>query len=238
MSTLNKVTVALVSVFATAAVTAASLDLRQEYKHDDGSYASRVKIGSSVGNHYFGVEAKQKGKPFSDLEAGDNEFEYGYNFNLDEHWRIQTSMPITFGGGQTTYKPQVRVQYKFDSGLTAKMRYRHEFRNYAGDRTATGRDGDEHGSLNRSKLTANLDYNWNNWQFGAEANYAEDVFNKDWRMGTNERYEWDYNFKIGYKESDWAWRPYVEFGNVQCTSDSLCDSGRQLRSRVGVTYSF
>ncbi|MFA0439081.1 porin [Vibrio sp. 10N.286.49.C2] len=236
MSTFNKVTVALVSVMAAASVSAASVDFRQEYKNESGDYASRVKIGSSVGNHYFGVEAKQKGKPFSDLEAGDNEFEYGYNFQLDDHWRVQTSMPITFGNGQTTYKPQVRVHYKFDSGLTAKMRYRHEFRNYAGDNTATGRDDEQHGSLNRSKLTANLDYNWNAWQLGAEANYANDLINKEWKMGTNEEYEWDYNFKIGYKEADWDWRPYVEMGNVQYSNGD--EKGRQLRARVGITYSF
>ncbi len=57
-------------------------------------------------------------------------------------------------------------------------------------------------------------------------------------MGNNGKYEWDYNLKIGYKESGWKWRPYIELGNVQCTSSSCDDDTRQLRSRIGITYSF
>ncbi|MCG9554991.1 oligogalacturonate-specific porin KdgM family protein [Vibrio sp. Isolate31] len=57
-----------------------------------------------------------------------NEFEYGYKFNINEHWLIQPSMTVTFRSDSGTYKPQVRVQYSFDSGLKAKLRYRHEFR--------------------------------------------------------------------------------------------------------------
>ncbi|MDG3086310.1 oligogalacturonate-specific porin KdgM family protein [Vibrio hannami] len=218
---------ALVAV-AASSVSAASLDFRQEYKHDTEDYASRVKIGSSVGNHYFGVEAKQKGKPFSEWEAGDNEFEYGYRFNINEQFTLIPSMPVTFGGDSVTYKPQIRAQYKFDSGITAKLRYRHEFRNFNSD---SGKD-----DIDRSKFTANLDYNWDNFQFGFEANYEDNLTNflGDWYENSSTDHGWDYNLKIGYKEADWAWRPYVEFGNVSSSGDD----NRQLRSRVGITYSF
>ncbi|MPW36388.1 oligogalacturonate-specific porin KdgM family protein [Vibrio sp. B1Z05] len=234
MKALNKVTLALITTVAAASVSAASVDFRQEYKHEDESYASRIKIGSSVGNHYFGLEAKQTGKPFSEWGSADNEFEYGYNFKLDDHWRITTSMPITFGNDRITYKPQVRVQYKFDSGLTTKLRYRHEFRDYA--------DSTDKDSVNRSKITGNIDYNIGALQLGFEANYAEDMFNDDkWFGGDTAKRtnEWDYNIKVGYKEKDWSWRPYFELGNVQYSNGpSSTNSDRQLRTRVGVTYSF
>ena len=225
MKKYNKIALAVVSTIFAGSLAAASLDVRQEYKHDSESYASRVKIGGGVGNHYFGVEAKQKGQPFSEWESGDNEFEYGYKFQVTDHWLIQPSMPITFSSDKVTYKPQVRVQYAFDSGVKAKLRYRHEFRDY------TDESGES--SEQKSKVTGNLEYNYENLQLGFEANYEKGL--DDQVYFNNKDMNWDMNLKIGYKEADWAWRPYVEFGNVSVSSTS---DDRQLRSRVGVTYSF
>lgn len=225
MKKYNKIALAVVSTLFAGSLAAASLDVRQEYKHDSESYASRVKIGGGVGNHYFGVEAKQKGQPFSEWESGDNEFEYGYKFQVTDHWLIQPSMPITFSSDKVTYKPQVRVQYAFDSGVKAKLRYRHEFRDY------TDESGES--SEQKSKVTGNLEYNYENLQLGFEANYEKGL--DDQVYFNNKDMNWDMNLKIGYKEADWAWRPYVEFGNVSVSSTS---DDRQLRSRVGVTYSF
>ncbi|CAH0528726.1 oligogalacturonate-specific porin KdgM family protein [Vibrio hippocampi] len=240
MHSFNKIAIGVISVVAVSSVSAASLDFRQEYRNKQDQYNSRVKISGSSGKHFFGLEAKQTGKPFSDIERGDNEFEYGYRFDLDKHWRIQPSMPITFANGNTTYKPQVRVQYKFDNGLTAQLRYRHQFRNYSEDNTTTGRDGEKYGYVNSSKITANLNWNVGYWQFGLEGNYDEDFISDKWSKGTNGQYEWDYNLKVGYKQKGWDWRPYFELGNIGCASSACEDDrgSRQLRSRVGITYSF
>ncbi|MPW36389.1 oligogalacturonate-specific porin KdgM family protein [Vibrio sp. B1Z05] len=231
----HQITLFITATVVAASVNAASVDYRQEYKHNDKAYASRVKVGSSVGNHFFSLEAKQTGKPISDWQAADNEFVYGYNFKVNKKWRITPSMPITFGNDRVTYKPQVRVQYKFDSGLTSKLRYRHEFRDYTGDKS----DKD---SIDRSKITGNLDYKIGALQLGFEANYAQDFFHdNEWFGGKSAKRhnEWDYNVKIGYKEASWSWRPYIELGNVQYSSGpSATNSNRQLRTRVGLTYSF
>lgn len=226
MKTCVKTAAVIGSLILANSAFAASLDIRQEYKHDSESYASRVKIGGSTGNHNFSVEAKQKGKPFSEYEAGDNEFVYSYNIDLDSHWRIQPGMPVTFGGDSVTYKPQVRVQYKADSGLTAKLRYRHEFRQYNSDSSSD--------DFQKSKITANLDYAIEQIQLGFETNYEKRLDNKS-PLFDNKDHNWDANLKIGYKIDDSAWRPYVEFGNVSVSSTS---DDRQLRSRAGITYSF
>ncbi|MFM2587118.1 oligogalacturonate-specific porin KdgM family protein [Vibrio sp. TBV020] len=238
MKTRNQIALAIAATLFAGSISAASLDFREEYKHDSEDWAGRIKIGGNTGNHFYGVEMKHTGN-LSELQRGDSEFEYGYNFKLDDNWRITTSMPITFGNEAVTYKPQVRVQYKFDSGITTKLRYRHEFRNYADGKTSTGLDGQQHDSLNAGKITGNIEYNWNAWQFGLEGNYKEDFFSDEWKLGNRDgKYEWDYNMKIGYKAEGWDWRPYVEFGNVQCNSSCDDSSSRQLRSRIGVTYSF
>lgn len=238
MNSRKQVTLAVATTLFAGSISAASLDFRQEYKHDSEDWAGRIKIGGNTGSHYYGVEMKHSGN-LSELQRSDSEFEYGYHFDLDDQWRVSTSMPITFGDKAVTYKPQVRVQYKFDSGITTKLRYRHEFRNYASGTTSTGLDGEEHDFLDAGKITGNIEYNWNSWQFGFEANYKEDFFNDTWNLGNRDgKYEWDYNFKLGYKNGDSNWRPYVEFGNVQCNSTCTDSASRQLRSRVGITYSF
>lgn len=221
-----KNTLIIGTLFATSTAFAASIDIRQEYKHESESYASRIKMDGSTGNHNYSIEAKQKGKPFSEYEAGDNEFVYSYNINLDSHWRIQPGMPITFGSDSVTYKPQVRVQYKADSGLTAKLRYRHEFRDYTSESSSD--------NFQKSKITANLDYTIEQIQLGFETNYEKRLDNKQ-PLFDNKDYNWDMNLKVGYNIEDTAWRPYVEFGNVSVSSDS---DKRQLRSRAGITYRF
>lgn len=243
MTKYNKIAMAIAATLFAGSVTAASLDFREEYKAGNDDTAGRIKIGGSTGNHYFGIEMKHSGLlDIDDLHSIANEFEYGYNWDINDKLRFQTAMPITLTDTSTTYKPQVRVQYKFDNNITTKFRWRQEFRNYSDDNSTTDRNGDEQTSLNRTKLTANIDYTLNNFQFGLEGNYAEDFFNSEWKSGNQEsgEYEWDYNFKFGYKIPNSAWRPYLELGNVQCNSGCGAgdESGRQLRTRAGITYSF
>ncbi|WP_153448845.1 oligogalacturonate-specific porin KdgM family protein [Vibrio algicola] len=226
--------VLLASTAVTA--TAASLDYRHEYKFGNNQNADRIKIGGSTktetGQHNYSVEMKFSGKEgnygYNDMERGDSEFLYSYKYNIDEHWYVEPGMPITFGDESVTYKPQVRVGYKFDNGIVTKLRYRHEFRDY----TESKNNGD---TYQKSKITYNLDYTWNNMiQLGFEANYEIAHEGDDWKLWDDSNKGYDYDLKIGYK-NDSNWRPYVQFGNVGVSSKT---DQRQLRSRVGITYSF
>jgi len=228
--------IGIATMLSAFSVSSATLDFREEYKHDENDWAGRVKIGGGAGNHFFGVEMKYTGN-LSNLEGSDNEFEYGYKYTINDRIKVSPGVLVNFGDTSVTYKPQVRLEYLFDNGVAIKIRYRHEIRNYSAGNTSTGRDGESHDSLGRSKLTGNITYQWEFLQFDFEANYAEDFINKEWKMGTNDEYEWDYNLKVGFKNST-KWRPYIEFGNVQCTSTIDCNSSRQLRSRIGATYTF
>ncbi|CAH0526750.1 oligogalacturonate-specific porin KdgM family protein [Vibrio hippocampi] len=244
MNKISKVAVATATLIAATSASAVSIDFRQEYRNEQDQYNSRFKMAGSVDNHYFGLEIKQTGKPFSEIEWADNEFEYGYKFKVTKKFTVTPSMPITFGEKKTTYKPQVRVQYKFNNLITTKLRYRHEFGVCAEsveEKCFTYRDGTTKAdNANRSKLTANISGKWNSFFYDVEANYAEDFFNSDYKMGTNGEYDWDYNFKLGYNFKEWNLSPYMELGNIGCSSSSCGDDqgGRQLRSRVGIKYSF
>ncbi|OEF23308.1 oligogalacturonate-specific porin KdgM family protein [Vibrio rumoiensis] len=239
MFKLNKITLAATTLLlATSAVSvnAASLDYRHEYKHDTESNGDRIKIGGStkveLGTHYYSVEMKFNGKDgsygYQDLERGDSEFEYSFKYFVNDNFYLQPGMPITMGDQRVTYKPQLRVGYEFDSGITAKLRYRHEFRDFT--------DEKENGETwQKSKVTANLTYTWNSTvQFDFETNYEKAREGDNWLLYDGKDWNYDYNLKVGYK-NDSNWRPYFELGNVSVSSKS---DERQLRSRVGLTYSF
>ena len=82
----------------------------------------------------------------------------------------------------------------------------------------------------RHRLTANVNYSMENWRFGLEGNYYKadgyDIYDND---DTN----YELNASIRHMMGQWA--PYVEFGDV---STSSTKATRELRSRVGLTYSF
>lgn len=210
---------------------AATIDFRHEYKSDSQANANRIKISGSSGNDYFSVEMKYSGSEgsgggFNNLERGDSEFEYGHKFKLNDKWLIQPSMPITMGNEKTSFKPQVRVYYYFDSGITAKVRYRYKYTHYTDD---NGSDSQRLG-----EITTNLTYTWDKLvQLDFESDYSKSY--DGIAQFNNKDYNYYYNLKLGYKIPNSKWRPYVEFGNVSVSSSS---DERQLRSRLGITYSF
>ncbi|WP_261836433.1 oligogalacturonate-specific porin KdgM family protein [Vibrio ishigakensis] len=240
MKTINKVTIALLTTVAAASVNAGSLDYRAEYKHESETYAQRIKIGSSVkisdpAKLYFSVEQKfqsnDTGDFWNEVERGDSEFDWGVAYNLDKNWYIQPGMPITFADNKTTYKPQFRIGYKADFGLTTALRYRHEFQKFTADKN----DGD---TIQQGKITLTGSYKftdeaWKNLQLSYEANYNHNY--DDVILSNNDNWEWDLGVKIGYKIDNF--RPYVEFWNIKGDDGKTTDD-RQLRTRVGITYSF
>lgn len=228
MSTLNKVTVALVSVFATAAVSAASLDIRTEYKHTNEQHATRIKMGDSIGNFYYSGELKFKGEDgafLKDLQNNGWELDLGYRFKINDNWTIQPGMPIEARSAGMTYKPQLRVTYALDSveGLSLSGRYRYDIRQNNGEDAQNER---------RHRLTANINYSVNEWRFGLEGNYYKAA--TDGYILYNGK-DTNYELNATARRSFGQWAPYVEFGDVNV--DSVTDR-RELRSRLGVTYSF
>ncbi|MDN3681749.1 oligogalacturonate-specific porin KdgM family protein [Vibrio tapetis subsp. quintayensis] len=234
MKNINKITIALTTTLLACSVSAASIDYRHEYKHEQKRHADRIKIGGSSNDFYFGVEMKFNGAQnddgsqdlYKNLQRGDSEFDFGYKHKIDDKWFVQPGMPITFSSEKVTFKPQVRVGYKFDSGVQAKLRYRHEFQQY------TEQSGDD--NRQKSKITGNLDYSYEQFQFGFEGNY-EIAQTDGYKLFNDGDTNYELNFKVGYKIPDTAWRPYVEVGNASVSSST---DQRQMRTRVGMTYSF
>ncbi len=170
-------------------------------------------------------------------------------YTIDKNWYLQVGMPIAWdwdepnaNGGdwklkKVTYKPQLRVGYKFDSGLTTTLRYRHEindFRNHEMFGDKDNETGERLANGHKSKITHTGSYKVDslpNLYLAWEANYLKSHNNvlqydsKDW--------EWDAGIKFGYKFD--SIRPYAEIWTSDISSTS---SDREAKYRLGITYSF
>ncbi|GAM58749.1 hypothetical protein JCM19231_4805 [Vibrio ishigakensis] len=248
----NKIAFAVVATLLAGAANAGSLNYRAEYKHDEKTYAQRVKIGESVNiadktKLYFSVEQKFQSNDTTDfwkeVERGDSEFDWGIRYDLNKQWYFQPGMPITFGNERTTYKPQLRVGYRSSFGLTTALRYRHEFREYTSSSTDNRRltDGTSAAAAGKTfqegKWTLTGSYRFSNpslknLRLSYEANYMHNYDDVVIFNDTNEN--WDLGGIIGYQFGNI--RPYMEFWNVKGKGSNNDD--RQLRTRIGVAYSF
>ncbi|MFA0086811.1 hypothetical protein BCU70_03965 [Vibrio sp. 10N.286.49.C2] len=245
----SAVGVALVLLAGSAAAT--NLDYRAEYKHTDEKYAHRIKISDSTevfgGKLGLGVEQKFQSEDQTDfwknVSRGDSEFSWDWTKKFDDsNWYIQPGMPVTFGSNKTTWKPQFRVGYRADFGLTTALRYRHEFQVYdstAGTKTTT--DGSKltvaDSTVQQGKWTLTGAYKFSqeslkNLKLSYEANLNKNYDNV--RLANGKDWEWDLGLKIGYKFD--AFTPYMEFWTVD--EGSSAEDNRQLRTRLGVKYSF
>lgn len=214
-------------IFSTGA-SAVTLDFRHELKHHTDQHASRVKVSDSIGMFYYGLEAKFSGDrredgsqdAFSDLGRGDSEIDWGIKHSLDDNWYIQPGMPIAFGDGNYSLKPQLRVGYRADSiPLTTSLRYRRQFTSYSED------SSDDY-VLN--KITLKMDYSQGPYRYWFEANYNH---NEDRNIFDNSRTSYD--AQIGAGRRFGAWMPYFDISDVGVGSDT---DTRQLRSRVGIKF--
>ncbi|PMO56414.1 hypothetical protein BCT06_03675 [Vibrio breoganii] len=251
----NKIALAVVATLFAGAASAGTLDYRTEYKHDDEKWAHRAKIGSSVkiadpAKLYFSIEQKWQSEANEDktvdfwnnTSRGDSEFDWGVQYKINKNWYVQPGMPITFGSNKTTYKPQLRVGYKANFGLTTALRYRHEFQDY--DSTATDFtdvNGDKivraDKTMQQGKWTLTGSYKFSNPTFknlklSYEANYVKSYENE--RKANNEDWEWDLGVIVGYQIDNF--RPYMEFWTVD--QGSSAEDNRQLRTRIGLKYAF
>lgn len=218
--------IALSAIIAAGQVNAASIDFRHEYKGKSEQHSSRVKINESIGNFSISGELKFRSPKeagfFEDLSNNGWELDLGYRFKINDNWSIQPGMPIEGRSDGMTYKPQLRATYAFDSidGFSLSGRYRHDIKMYS-----DGRD-----TQNRHRFTGNASYKMDEWEFGLELNYYKA---EGYELFDNKDTNYENNLTIRYRPG--AWSPYIELGDVSMSSET---DERELRSRVGISYSF
>lgn len=227
-STLTIITTSLLS----ANIYAASIDFRHEYKGKSEQHASRIKMSNTFENNLsVDLELKFKGADgefMNDLQQNGSELALSYKYAINNEWALQPGMPIEFGTNVTTYKPQFRVTYTPEAieGLSVSGRYRLDIKSDHGEASA---DID---NKFRDRYTFNLGYSIDKLSLGLEMNYYQS-HDSSYILYDGKDTNYENNVTASYKMGNWT--PWVEFGDVNRDSNS---DVRELRSRVGIRYSF
>jgi len=242
----NKLIFAVATSVLASSAFAAQIDFRHEWKADDHKEASRVKISTgfnidSVENlkTNLGLEMKfasfDRTKTFENTELTETELDLGLTYTMGK-WQIKPGMPIALTERKRTFKPQIRVVYKSDFGLTTALRYRHEFANYSDptDGDTNAETGNKENTPQKSKITLSGSYKVKslpNLKLSYETNYI-----KSWdhvKQFDNKDWEYDAGVTVGYQFGDW--RPYAE---LWTNDEGSSTSKRQAKYRLGVKYKF
>jgi len=241
----NKIAIALSTAIIASAASAAQIDFRHEWKSVDHKEASRVKLstGFKIDDQWktnLGVEMKfasfDRTKTLKDTELTETELDLGATYKINKHWEFKPGMPIAMTDRKTTFKPQVRMVYKADMGLTTALRYRHEFANYS-DPTDGDTDMETGNKVNKpqkSKVTLTGGYKVKslpNLKLNYEANYVKSLDNVKQFDGND--WEYDVGLIVGYQLGNW--RPFAEIWDVDQSSST---ADRQLKYRLGIKYKF
>jgi len=228
---LTKFTIAVATTTVISAnAFASSIDFRHEYKSDSKQHASRVKMATTFENNLsVDVELKFKGddgKFMQDLQNNGSEIGINYKHTINSEWAIQPGMPIEFGDNGATYKPQLRLTYTPGGidNLSLSGRYRLDIK--------PGQSTDTVDNKYRDRYTFNAGYKIDNLSLGLEMNYYKS-HDSSYKLYDGKDSNYENNLTASYQVGDWT--PWIEFGDVQVNNYS---DDRELRSRVGIRYSF
>ncbi|MFU0447768.1 oligogalacturonate-specific porin KdgM family protein [Pseudocitrobacter faecalis] len=218
---------------ASFAASAVTVDLRHEFidgGKTDKSNADRVSVSHRFANGFgFSVEAKWKSggdntdKPYADFIGNGHEESISWQWKANKNFSVTPGFNIESNDSRSIYKPNLRVQYSFDSGFYVAARYRYDYTRYPSN---AGKDDDK---VNRGDAWAG--YVFGDWR--TELNYVYARSSEGTARNNNKPYSQEYNVKLAYRW-DKNWAPYGEVGNVGVNDRN----DRQTRFRVGVAYTF
>lgn len=239
----NKIALAVSATLISSAAFAVQIDYRHEYKAESETHANRIKLGSGfkINDDWktnVGIEMKfasdDAKDAFSNVKLTETELDLGATYKVNKNWELRPGMPVAMTSTRTVFKPQMRVVYKADMGLTTALRYRYEIGNYIDGEGKTGMDGVYTERTTQSKATLTGSYKIESMpdlKLNYEANYWKS--HNDLRTFDNGDDNYDAGIIVGYQLGDW--RPY---GEIWDSSVSSSTDQRQIKYRIGVKYKF
>ncbi|EDV0071423.1 hypothetical protein XZ90_001448 [Salmonella enterica subsp. enterica] len=221
--------IASLMVFSSC-LQAATIDYRHEYSDRTRINKDRIAIIETLPNGIgFYVDASvksggvdgEKDKFLSDLVTNAIELGASYNYKITDRVTLQPGFIFESGQDTSIYKPYLKVQYNFDSGIYAAGRYRYDYARktaYHNDDEKTNRF-DTFIGYTFDKLKLEYDFTW---------------MDSDKIKYDNKKTNYEHNVALSWKLNK-SFTPYVEVGNVAVKTNS---DERQTRYRVGLQYNF
>lgn len=213
-----------------SSLQAATIDFRHEYADSTRINKDRLAIIETLpGGVSLYVDASVKSggvnneqdKFLSDLVSNAIELGVSYNYKLTNNIVLQPGLIFESGTDTSIYKPYLRMQYNFDSGIYIAERYRFDY---------------------ARKTTDNIDDEKTN-RFDTFFGYSNDLlkteYNFTWMDSdqikfNNTKTNYEHNVALLWKLNK-SFTPYVEVGNVAVNKIS---DDRQTRYRIGLQYHF
>ncbi|MDA7747238.1 oligogalacturonate-specific porin KdgM family protein [Psychromonas sp.] len=243
----NKLIFAVGAVVLSSAVSATSLDLRQEFKEKfiDGekqmTYASRLKLGDSFVPFESVKALKYKVSMEMKFDSAESEEFYRDTYLTETelglemaykigNWSLEPGMPISFASSKMTFKPQFKAGYTFKkAGVNTALRARYEIRD----------EEDDAKNYRAVKITwtgkVKIPYD-KNIKFGWEGNYSRKTsgYNADSDVTNGTPHFYDFGIIVGYQLGNW--RPYAEVWTIDDEETGKTTTQRQAKYRVGINY--
>lgn len=225
-----------------------SFKINSDWKYSTGL---EIKLNSDDVKEKANGETTQSyaAQPFKDLYVYEAELENTGTYKIDKNWYLQVGMPINIAWDEPdandgqwkmkkiTYKPQFRLGYKADMGLTNNLRLRMEFadfRNYQKFGDSNMETGEKLSHAKKMKWTWAGSYKVKalpKLGLAWEGNYVKSLDNV--KLYNSKDWEWDFGLKAGYKFGKWT-----PFGEIWSTDISSSSDDRELKYRLGIKYTF
>lgn len=217
-------------IMFSSSINAATIDYRHEYADRARVNKDRIAVIETLPNgigFYVDASVKSGGidgeqdKFLSDLVTNAIELGVNYNYKITEHIVLQPGFIFESGQDTSIYKPYLKTQYNFDSGVYVAGRYRYDYA-----RKTNANQSDE----KVSRLDAFIGYKYDKLKMEYDFTWMDSNQIKFDNKKTN----YEHNIALSWKLNQ-SFTPYVEIGNVAVKSYS---DERQTRYRVGLQYNF
>lgn len=228
---INRYLLGMVSFIAFSSyLQAANLDYRHEYADRTRINKDRIAIIEKLPNgigFYVDASVKSGGvdgeqdKHLSDLVANAIELGVSYNYKVTDHFVLQPGFIFESGPDTSIYKPYLRGQYNFDSGVYMAGRYRYDYAR----KTANYNDDEK-----TNRFDTYIGYVFD--ELKLEYNFT--WMDSDQIKFDNKKTNYEHNVALAWKLNK-SFTPYVEVGNVAVRNNT---DERQTRYRVGLQYHF
>ncbi|EHV9142469.1 hypothetical protein K1K55_004037 [Salmonella enterica] len=213
-----------------AATQAATIDFRHEYADITRINKDRIAIIETLPNGiglYVDASVKSGGvnneqdKFLSDLVTNAIELGTSYNYKLTDNITLQPGFIFESGTDVAIYKPYLKTQYNFDSGVYVAGRYRYDYARKTAYNTEDEKTNrfDTFIGYAYQKLKIEYDFTW---------------MDSDQIKFDNKKTNYEHNVALSWKINP-SFTPYLEVGNVAVNKNT---DNRQTRYRVGLQYNF